>query len=224
MKKEGPILFCGYNTSAQAALKQMQDDIESRGIIIVSKKEVPVSPGVTHLSLDYLNIENLKSRKVGLHNCSVCVIFAEFTGDESSQTVDMHTVLTVYNIKKEHPEAHVIAEILDRENTTIIHDFHCDDIIFKETIDYNLITSCILHPHISPIIYDLLTVRGKKLKQRSPAEAGVAGDGATFKEVRLKGLEQDVTYLGYISGEGKAELMPSNDTTIRKDYRLVYIE
>ena len=30
--------------------------------------------------------------------------------------------------------------------------------------------------------------------------------------------------LGYISGEGKAELMPSNDTTIRKDYRLVYIE
>lgn len=224
MVKKGPILFCGYNTSAQAALEEMQDEIKSMGVLILSNKEIPAFPGVTHLPLDYLNIDNLKSKKVGLKKCSICVIFAEYQGVESPRTVDMHTVLTVYNIKQEHPSAHVIAEILDRENTTIINDFHCDDIIFKETIDFNLITSCILHPNISPIIYDLLTVKGKKLKQRILSQTDTASSGTTFKDIRLLGLEQDVTYLGYISGEGKTELMPSNSTQIPYDSRLVYIE
>lgn len=224
MDKKRPIIFCGYNTSAQAAIKELGEEIKERGLIILSRKEVPEFPGVNHLPLDYLNIENLKSRKAGVKNCSTCVIFAEFRGQESPQTVDMHTVLTVYNIKTEFPDTHIIAEILDRENTTIINDFHCDDVIFKETIDYNLIISCVLHPNISPIIYDLLTVRGKKLMQQSLSQAGIFEPEATFKTVRLKGLELDVTYLGIITGEGKTELMPSNDTRIHPDCRLIYIE
>lgn len=224
MKKSGPILFCGFNSSAQAALEELQEEIASRGLLILSRNEVPAYAGVKHIVLDYLNIDNLRSRKVGLKNCSICVVFAELRKNETPRIVDMHTELTVYNIKKEHPEAHIIAEILDRDNISIIQDLHCDDIIFKETIDYNLITNCILHPNISPIIYDLLQVRGKKMRETTVTELGFTFEGVTFREIRLMGLEQDVTYLGYIANDGTSVLMPPNKTVILQDYRLIYIE
>ena len=224
MKKNGPILFCGFNPSARAALEELTDECASRGITILSRNNVPDFPGVKHLSIDYLDIDNLRHKKVGLKNCSVCVVFAESRGGESSRTIDMHTVLTVYNIKTEHPNAHVIAEIQDQENMAIISDLFCEDVIYKEAIDYNLIVSCILHPHISPIIYDLLQVRGKKIKETSIAEIGLNGAEVTFRDVRLKGLDMDITFLGVISSQGNPELMPANDAVIPSDCRLVYIE
>ncbi len=224
MENKGHILFFGFTTSAEAALKEMETEINERGVIILSKNKVPEIPGVTHLALDYFKLRNLRREKVGLKKCSVCVIFAEFKSGETPRIVDMHTVLTVYNIRKENPDIHIIAEIIDRENTTIINDLKCDDIIFKEIVDFNLITGCILHPNISPIIYDLLTVRGKQLKQTTVEEIGLSGENVTYKDIRLHGLEQDVTYLGYIADSGAVQLMPANSEKILPDYRLVYIE
>ena len=77
---------------------------------------------------------------------------------------------------------------------------------------------------LDPLKSKSLSVRGKKLKQGTLALAGFTSDEVIFKDVRLKGLEQDVTYLGYISSNGKTELMPSNSTRIQKDDKLVFIE
>jgi len=202
----------------------METEIIERGLIILSRKKVPDIAGVKHLALDYFNIDTLRSEKVGLKDCSVCVIFAEYKKGETARIVDMHTVLTVYNIRKEAPHIHIVAEILDRDNTTIINDLKCDDIIFKEIIDFNLITECVLHPNISTIIYDLLTVRGKQLKQTTLDEIGLSAEEVTYRDVRVRGLEQDVTYLGYISDSDGVKLMPANSEKMQPDYRLVYIE
>ncbi len=224
MKKKGHIVFCGYTSATEVALKEMQKEIDSRGVIILSEKEVPKIDGVTHLNLDYFNIKNLQNKKVKLSECSVCVIFAEFKEGETSRVVDMHTVLTVYNIRKENPDIHIIAEIINRENTAIINELQCDDIVFKEIIDLNLIVKCVLHPNISPIIYDLLTDRGKTIKETSLAEIGISKENITYRDIRLHGLEQDVTYLGYISGDNETVLTPKNDCIVLPHYRLVYIE
>lgn len=221
----GHILMCGYAPSTQAALKELPEQIAGPGVTILSRNPVPEMAGVTHLKLDYLDVANLRNSRVGLSTCSVCVVFAESTDNgESPRVVDMHTVLAVYTIKKERPDVPMIAEVVDRENTAIIDDLRCADVIYKETIDSNLITSCILHPNISPIFYDLLTVHGKVLRRTTTEELGMAGSEVTYRDIRLRGLEQDVTYLGYIARSGSVELMPPNDTIILSDYHLVYIE
>ncbi len=224
MKKKGHIIFCGFTSAAEVAIEELHDEIAEKGLIILTQKAVPKIEGVTHLSMDFFNIDNLRSRKVGLNDCSVCVIFSEFKNGQNPRIVDMHTVLTVYNIKKENPDIHIVAEIINRENTAIINDLQCDDIIFKETIDLNLIVKCILHPNISPIIYDLLTFKGKKIKETSLTEIDLPIENVVFKDVRLHGLKNDVTYLGYISGNDKIVLSPENNHIILPHFRLVYIE
>ena len=81
----------------------------------------------------------------------------------------------------------------------------------------------------NPVCFEIpsnyeITVSGKKLKQKNLTQAGFSAGKVTFKDVRLKGLEEDITYLGCISGAGKTELMPSNETIMYKDFRLVSIE
>lgn len=224
MTENRHIVFCGYTRSAEVALKELTTEGRRRGIVVLSRKKVPQMEGVTHLAMDFLNIDNLRNKRVALDKCAVCVIFAESRGDEMRRIVDMNTVLTVYNVKKENPNVHVIAEIFDKENTSIVNDLNCDDVVFKETLDFSLITSCILHPNISPIIYDLLTAHGKLLKQATLAEIGLVGPDITYRDVRCRGLEQDVTYLGYISPAGRIVLTPPNDEKIPHDCRLVCIK
>lgn len=219
MTESGHIVFCGYTSSAEVALRELAPERRRRGVVVLSEKQVPEMAGVTHLALDYLSIDNLRNERVALDKCAVCVIFAESRGDDMRRIVDMNTVLTVYNVKKENPDIHVIAEITDRENTSIVNDLNCDDVVFKETLDFSVITSCILHPNISPIIYDLLTAQGKQLKQATLAEIGLTGSDITYRDVRCRGLEQDVTYLGYISCGGKIVLTPPNDEKISSTLR-----
>ena len=62
------------------------------------------------------------------------------------------------------------------------------------------------------------------MKQTRMDEIGISDKEATFKEIRLIGLERDVTFLGYLSDDGRAELIPANDDKILPEYRLIYIE
>jgi hypothetical protein len=223
-RPDGHIIMCGYTPSAQAALAELQDEAEEVGITVLSMREVPEMKGVRHLRLNYLNVEHLRDRRVGLKSCSICVVFAEPTSDaQQARTVDMQTVLAVYSIKKERPDLPIIVEVADRANTSFIDELECNDVIYKETIDRNLITSCILHPNISPIFYDLLTVRGKQLRSTTSADLGYT-EPVSYRDIRLRGLEMDVTFLGFIDPEGPVQLMPPNDTAIVPRYQLVYIE
>jgi hypothetical protein len=214
----------GYSPSTTAALEELTRERDETGVTIISRHDVPEMEGVTHHRLDYLSVEGLRDQRVGLDRCSVCVVFAEpGSSAENPRTTDMHTVLAVYNIKQERRDVPVIAEVLDRDNTTFIDELGCDDVIYKETIDSNLITSCVLHPHISPIFYDLLTIRGKTLESTTLEELGFEESDVTYGDIRMRGLEEDVTYLGYVDRSGSVRLMPPNDTHILSHYRLVFI-
>ena len=223
--RPGHILFFGYTSSTEAALVELEDEIERYGITILTREKIPETPGVTRLPIDYLNVSLLRDHRVGLDSASACVVFAEARkGGITEREADMHTVLTVYNIRKERPDVPLIAEIMDRENTSFIDELGCSDVVYKETIDRNLITSCILLPNTSPLFYDLLTVTGKTIKTTSLAKLGMPREGVTYRDVRLHGLANDLTFLGFIDGTLAAELTPPNDTIVRPHYQLVYIE
>ena len=58
MTAGGHILMCGYRQSTQAALDELTDQISRVGVTILSRNPVPEMEGMTHLRLDYLNVEN----------------------------------------------------------------------------------------------------------------------------------------------------------------------
>lgn len=80
----------------RAALKELTEQISRTGVTILSRNSVPEMEGVTHLRLDYLDVEHLRDARVRLGTCSVCVVFAESTDTgENLRMVDMHTVSAV---------------------------------------------------------------------------------------------------------------------------------
>jgi len=219
------IVFFGYTSAAQAAIEELRLDSDENNFIIVTKNKVPHENDIQHYEMDFLNIKNIRDRKLSLSNCKICVVFSEFHDNDDARIVDMNTVLTVYNIKKEFPDIHIISEIIDTENTTIIKDLNCDDIIYKETLDASLIVNSILHPNISSIFYDLLTNKGKVLNEIVLKDTILKNNQKnSFKEVRELGLEMDCTFIGYISSDKKSVLMPKNSEILENDSRLIYIE
>lgn len=219
------IVFFGYTSAAQAAIDELRLGSDQNNFIIVTKNEVPRANDIQHYEMDFLNIKNIRDKKLSLNNCKICVVFSEYRENDNARIVDMNTVLTVYNIKKEFPDIHIISEIIDTDNTTIINDLHCDDIIYKETLDASLIVNSILHPNISSIFYDLLTNKGKVLNEIILKDTILINNKKnSFKEVRELGLEMDCTFIGYIGSNKKAVLMPKNSEILENDSRLVYIE
>ena len=219
------IVFFGYTSAAQVAIEELRLESDQNIFIIITRNKVPRANDIQHYEMDFLNIKNIRDKKLSLNSCKICVVFSEFHENDNARIVDMNTVLTVYNIKKEFPDIHIISEIIDTENTTIINDLNCDDIIYKETLDASLIVNSILHPNISSIFYDLLTNKGKVLNELVLEDTNLGNNKQnTFKEVRELGLEMDCTFIGYIDSDKKAVLMPKNSEILENDSRLVYIK
>ena len=136
----------------------------------------------------------------------------------------MRTVLTVYNIEQENPNVHTIAEIINEKNAEIIKEkINGDEIIFKETIDAHLIVNCIRHPYISPMLYDLLNLDDRIIKEKQLKDLGFTKN-TTFKELKQYQIEKDIVIIGYIDTENTAFLAPQNAAVITTDDRLIYVE
>ena len=84
---------------------------------------------------------------------------------DTIKDVDLRTVMTIFNIEKEAPNVHTIAEINDERNAEIIKDkIEGDEILYKELIDSKIISSCINHKHLSNMFYELFgTEKNKRL-------------------------------------------------------------
>ena len=119
---------------------------------------------------------------------------------------------------------HTIAEIINEKNAEIIKEkINGDEIIFKETIDAHLIVNCIRHPYISPMLYDLLNLDDRIIKEKQLKDLGFTKN-TTFKELKQYQIEKDIVIIGYIDTENTAFLAPQNAAVITTDDRLIYVE
>lgn len=218
------IVLCGYSTSTEKVIEEIlaNKKLYSNRIVLVTEKKNPELGGVIYYHGDYSNEDVLK--KVNIKNCIMAVVFSEFQENDTIKTVDMRTVMTVYNIEQENSNVHTIAEIINQDNSRIIRDrIKGDEIIFKETIDAHLIANCIRHPFISPMVYELLNLEGRILKEARLSDINFHNP-VNFRELKEYQLDKNITILGYISNNNHAVLAPKNEDMIELSDRLIYIE
>ncbi len=218
------IVLCGYTSSTSKVIEEILKNkkLYSKRIVLVTEKENPSLNGIIYFNGDYSSIDTL--RKVNICDCSLAVIFAEYQGNEPQKNVDMRTVLTVFNIEQENKNVHTIAEIINQENSEIIRDkIKGDEIIYKESIDANLISNCIRHPYISPLLYEMLNLDGRVIKENKLEHFGFK-EPVKFKELKQYQIDQDINIIGFIAENNDAQLAPKNDEIIALADRIIYLE
>lgn len=216
------IVLCGFSPCSVKVISELLALKNIDNIILVTEKENPDISGIIYYHGDYSDIKVLQ--KVNVKDAKMCIVFSEMNEHDTIKSVDLRTVLTVFNIEQENSNVHTIAEIINQENGEIIKDkVMGDEIIFKETIDANLICNCVRHPYVSPLIYDLLNIDHRSLEECRLADFKIKSD-CTYKELKLKLIDEDVTLLGIIRGDNTAELAPKNDTIILTSDRLMFLK
>lgn len=225
--KHNCLLFLGFTITTVEVINEISGHSKRTGsdwkVIVVSKKEVPRLENTVHIKKDFTDLEVLKRRDVQLHKCTGAIIFAERHMNESPNATDIRTILTVYNLKKLHSSLYTLAEIINKENTKIIENTKCDAVIYKDDIDAQLMINCIKFPKVSQLIYDLLSIEGKVIEETNLEKIGFS-ENTTFKQLKIYGLEHDITFISYITAKNRQNLAPSNIDIIQKDYRLFYIK
>ncbi len=226
---EDHIILCGLSNSTKKVIEELSINkkYDSKKIILVTEKENPDINGVVYVNGDFSDIDVLN--KVNIKKAILVVVFAESNKNETVKNIDMRTIMTVYNIEQENPNIHTIAEIINEKNAEIIKNrIKGDEIIFKETIDAHLIVNCIRHPSISPMVYDLLDLKGRNLKEKTLEKLNPKyKSGITFGELKKDYIENDMLIIGYIytDDEGtKSKLAPMNNAFIKPEDRLIYIQ
>ncbi len=216
------IVICGYTKSAEKVIQDLlRDKRYCNKIVLITQKTIADKDGLIYVNADYTDYNTLKL--VQIKQAKFAVVFAEFNEHDTIRDVDLRTVMTVFHIEKEAPETHTIAEINDEVNAEIIKDkIMGDEILFKELIDAKIISTCIGHPNVSNLFYQLFGEGGERVKSLKPTELGLPVP-AMIKDIKLFLLEKNETLLGVIDHQNESVLSPKNDMLVDDNYRLVYL-
>ena len=189
------IVLCGFTRACEIVIDDLLKEKENfNNIVLITLNDDPNISGVIYFNGDFSEEKILK--EVNLENAKTCIVFAEPRNGEDKKTTDLRTVLTVYNIESEYEKVHTISEINYRDNAKIIAEkVNGDELIYKEIIDANLISTCVRFPSISPLIYELLNSEGKKLQSKRLSDIGL-DSGISMKDVKHSCIDRDWTVLG----------------------------
>jgi len=215
------IVLCGLSACSEKVIKELLTYKKHDNIVLVTEKENPDIAGIIYYYGDYSDIKVLQN--VNIKDAKMCIVFAEMQEHDTIKSVDLRTVLTVFNIEQENKDIHSIAEIMNQENGDIIRDkVMGDEIIYKETIDANMICNCIRHPHISPMIYDFLNIDNHTLEEARISDFGFK-EPCSYKELKLISVDREITLLGIIDKANQSVLSPKNAQVVTQDDRLLFI-
>ncbi len=220
---KGHIVLCGFTKSTEIVIEEMlRRKGSKKKIILVTQKPNPDINGVIYVNGDFSDVKVLKM--VNIKESSMCVVFAEHRKGDEPRTVDMRTTLTIFNIENTSSKVHTIAEIIDKDNAAIITErIKGDEIIYKETTDANLISTCIRHPHIGSMIYELVNIEGQVIKEKKSKDFGLKKK-TEYVFFKKHGIEKGVTFLGFIDENNKSFLAPKNSEIVSLEDRLIYLD
>jgi voltage-gated potassium channel len=220
------VIICGCSRVTRYIVEGLTQEQAVSKILIVTEKPNPEIPGVIYVNADWTDINILKHLSV---DQAVAVVltaenFDSEREDYNFDIVDMRVLFTLYKIKTTYPQVHTVSELINPEHMPMMKtNLQGDEIILKEIIDGNLIAHCIKIPLVSSLIYELLDLEGKILRETSLEDLDL-GDSCLYREVILHGIEHDFTFIGYIRGtENLSQLSPSKNDTILASDRLIYI-
>jgi voltage-gated potassium channel len=228
LKLKNHIILCGFSDSTKYVINEILSNkkmYSTMQIVLVTEQENPEFNGIIYVHGDYSDITLLQ--KLNIKKAKVAIVFAEQNDSESSKIVDMRTVLTVYNLKSENSKIHTIAEIFRKENAHILTEkIQCEEIIYKESIDSHLIATCLRHPKLSSVIYELLNLEGRVIQEKTLKEFNIATDNEEilYRQLKQYQVDQDITFIALITEDGDALLAPANTRIVNPNDRLMYIE
>ncbi|MGV7106433.1 ion transporter [Flavobacterium sp. U410] len=224
IKLENHIVICGYTKSSQNVIEDLlQDKNNINRIVLITRKKVQDDiHGVIYVNDDYTELDTLL--KVNIAKAKFAIVFAEPKEHDTIKDVDLRTVMTIFNIEKEAPNVHTIAEINDERNAEIIKDkIEGDEILYKELIDSKIISSCINHKHLSNMFYELFGTEKSKRLFETDLETILLEGEANVKNIKFYFIDKNATFLGYIDEQNKSFLSPKNDVILNNSHRLIYI-
>lgn len=225
LRFDGHIVICGYNQTARVVLEKLLDDqMHTCDIILISQQKNPEFDDIVFLQGDYSDSTILHNASV--RTASMCIVFAEEQLNDTNETIDMRTIFTVYNVKKENHKIHTIAELIHKNKLSMMKEtVQGDEIILTEVLDSHLIAASIIHLHIFPVLNELINLEGKKLHGLTPKEIGFKEKDLSYKEILLYGIEHDMVFIGYISKkESRAFLSPEKTKMLTKTDTVIYIK
>lgn len=225
IKLENHIVICGYTKSSQNVIEDLlKDKSNINNIVLITQKEIEDNlNGVIYVNADFTELKSLND--VNIEKAKFAIVFAESKEHDSIRDIDLRTVLTIFHIEKINSDVHTIAEINNEENAEIIKDkIQGDEILYKEKIDSRIISNCIKHKNISPMIYEIFgESNNERLAETNLYDLELKSP-VSVKEVKMKLIDKDFTFLGFIDSQNQSFLAPKNEINIENTHRLIYFK
>ena len=154
------IVICGWNNSAEQLMKVLEKHPQSlrkdivaatlRPIDEIDDKNVLVKHG------DFTKESILND--VSIANASSVIVVAEELRGISDESVDARSFLACNLIRKINPDIYIVAQLLNKENASILKDtVNNIEIIISDDITGAMLSTSILAPGTSKLVNTLIT-------------------------------------------------------------------
>ena len=220
------VIVCGYNRITGDVISDLMEEGTIPRVVLVTTKPNPEISGVVYVHADWSDMHVLE--RLSIDKVRSCIIMAERSETPGHEVdpglADMRTLFTLYKIKTTYPDVHTVVEINDPSRLEMIESgVRADEVILKESIDGNLVASCLKVSGISRLIYELINLEGKVLHETSVRSLGL-GENPQYSEVVRHGIENRMTFLGLVRvADSTSQLSPPGATVVLSDDRLIYI-
>jgi len=154
------IVICGWNNSAEQLMKVLEKHPQSIRKDIVSATLKPLDEIddknvlVKHGDFTKESILN----DVSIANASSVIVVAEELRGISDESVDARSFLACNLIRKINPDIYIVAQLLNRENASILKDtVNNIEIIISDDITGAMLSTSILAPGTSKLVNTLIS-------------------------------------------------------------------
>ncbi|MCP5006793.1 MAG: hypothetical protein GY941_23040 [Planctomycetes bacterium] len=154
------IVICGWNNSAEQLMKVLEKHPQSAKRDIVAATLKPIdeiddkSVLVKHGDFTKESILN----DVSIKNASCVIVVAEELRGISDESIDARSFLACNLIRKINPDIYIVAQLLNRENASILEDTVQNvEIIISDDITGAMLSTSILAPGTSKLFNTLIT-------------------------------------------------------------------
>ncbi len=154
------IVICGWNNSAEQLMKVLEKHPQSakRDIVAVTLKPIDEiddkSVLIKHGDFTKESILN----DVSIVHANRVIVVAEELRGISDESIDARSFLACNLIRKINPDIYIVAQLLNRENASILNDtVNNIEIIISDDITGAMLSTSILAPGTSKLVNTLIT-------------------------------------------------------------------
>jgi len=201
------IIVCGWNATARDLIAELRgDDYSAKVVVIADLDKNPAGDGVYFVRGDSTDAEDLE--RAGIHEAAAALIFPE----DSSDSADMHSILTIMAIESLAPQVRTVAEVNNPRHEPHFRRAEVDELLVTSKVASHLLARSALYPGLTGLVTDIVSGgEGSELYRITLPDEYI---GLTIDAVsaRLR-CEHEATLLS-VNRYGRAFVNPDADFTL----------